>query len=120
MLSNVSACPMASLALSLVILSVILDTYLLSVYNYHRSNTALLVFILIFIVVSSIFVVWLSNKTCFDYKWISWLVIIGLFFTIIDSIASIINPTKRDKELKEIDEILNSIPNKNNDSQKTT
>jgi hypothetical protein len=114
MLSNVSACPRASLVLSLVILSVILDTYLLSAYNYYRSNTALLVFILIFIVVSSIFVVWLSNKTCFDYKWVSWIVVIYLFFTIIDSIASIINPEKREKELKEMDEILNSTNHNNN------
>ena len=113
MLSNVSACPRASLILSLVILSVILDTYLLSTYNYHRNNTALLVFILIFIVVSCIFVVWIANKTCFDYKWVSWLVIIGLFITIIDSIASIINPEKREKELKEMDEILNSTNHNN-------
>lgn len=120
MLSNVSACPMASLVLSLVILSVILDTYLLSAYNYHRSNTAILVFALIFIVVSSIFVVWLANKTCYDYKWVSWLVIIAVFIGIIDTIASIINPEKREKELKEMDEVLNSAPNKNNDSQKTT
>lgn len=113
MLSNVSACPRASLVLSLVILSVILDTYLLSAYNYHRNNTALLVFILIFIVVSCILVVWIANKTCYDYKWVTWIVIIGLFFTIIDSIASIINPEKREKELKEMDEILNSTNHNN-------
>ena len=108
MLSNVSACPSASLVLSLVILSVILDTYLLSAYNYHRGNNVILLLILIFIVVSCILVVWIANKTCYDYKWITLLVIIYLFFTIIDSIASIINPEKREKELKEMDEILNS------------
>jgi phosphoglycerol transferase MdoB-like AlkP superfamily enzyme len=115
---SVTACPRASLVLSLVILSVILDTYLLSGYNYHRSNTVILVLVFIFIITVSIFLVWLANKTCYDYTWLSWIVLIYLFFGIIDTIASIINPEKRNKELKEIDEILNSSPTNGNSQNK--
>lgn len=108
MLSNVSACPKASLVLSLVILTMILDSYLLLTYNYYRSNTVILALILIIIVTFCIFLVWLANKTCYDYTIVTWIILIYLFFGIIDSIASIINPEKRAKELKEIDDIMSS------------
>ena len=108
MLSSISACPKASMVLSLVILTIILDSYLVLTYNYYRSNTVILALTSSIIVIFCIFLVWLANKTCYDYTIVTWIILIYLFFGIIDTISSIINPDKRAKELKEIDEIMRS------------
>lgn len=119
MLSSVSACPKASIVLSLVILTIILDSYLVLTYNYYRSNTVILALTSSIIVIFCIFLVWLANKTCNDYTIVTWIILIYLFFGIIDTISSIINPEKRAKELKEIDEIMSSGNHSNQNKQGT-
>ena len=111
MLSSVSACPMASLVLSLVILSVILDSYIIIKYKHYPGNNIVVMLGLLILIVGYIFLVWLANKSCYDYKWISWIVLIYMVYSIIGSFAVIIMPEKFEKELKEIDELLNKKPN---------
>jgi len=79
---HLTVCPLASIVLIFVILINILDIYL----------TGTSIFILVFNVLTAIFFVWLANKTCFSYRWVSWIIVVYLAISIIGYIAIIMNP----------------------------
>ena len=66
-------CPLATVVLALVIVMNILDIYL------HGTS----VIILLFNVLISIFFVWVANKTCFSYHWVSWIIVAYLLLTVL-------------------------------------
>ena len=82
MLSNFAVCPLASVILTLVIVINILDIYLVG-FQFAIIATNLLI---------SVFFVWLSNKTCDRYQWVSWLITAYFVICIIGAIAIISNP----------------------------
>lgn len=82
MLSNVAVCPMASLVLTLVIIINILDIYLVG-FQFAMIVTNLLI---------SVFFVWLANKTCDRYQWVSWLITAYFVICVIGAIALIMTP----------------------------
>jgi O-antigen/teichoic acid export membrane protein len=73
---------MASVNLTLVIVINILDIYLVG-FQFAIIATNLLI---------SVFFVWLSNKTCDRYQWVSWLITAYFVICIIGAIAIISNP----------------------------
>jgi hypothetical protein len=87
MLPNVAVCPMASVVLVLVVIINILDTYLVG-YQFAIIATNLII---------SVFFVWLANKTCDKYQWVSWLIIAYFAISIIGAFALIMDPSKYDK-----------------------
>jgi hypothetical protein len=98
MFSNIATCPMASLILILIIVSNILDLYLIIGFNFYFRNTVFLTFTLFFMIILMVFLVWLANKTCNNYKWVSWLILVYLVWSIINTFILIFNPEKREKE----------------------
>jgi len=87
MLPNVAVCPMASVVLVLVVIINILDTYLVG-YQFAIIATNLII---------SVFFVWLANKTCDKYQWVSWLIIAYFAISIIGAFALIMDPSKYNK-----------------------
>lgn len=75
-------CPLASVVLIFVILINILDIYF--------SGTTII--LLALNVLISVFFVWIANKTCFSYRWVSWILVAYLALSIIGYIAVIMNP----------------------------
>ena len=55
-------------------------------------------FTLLFMLIIILFLIWLANKTCNDYKWVSWLILLYLVWNIINTIILIFNPEKREEE----------------------
>lgn len=84
MLPNVAVCPMASVVLVLVIIINILDTYLVG-FQFAIIVTNIII---------SIFFVWLANKTCDKYQWVSWVIIAYFAISIIGAFALIMDPAK--------------------------
>jgi hypothetical protein len=82
MLSNFAVCPLASVILTLVIVINILDIYLVG-FQFAIIVTNLLI---------SVSFVWLSNKTCDKYQWVSWLITAYFIISIIGALAIISNP----------------------------
>ncbi len=82
MLSKLSVCPLASFILIMVIIINVVDIYLVGVHF-----TILVTNLLI-----SIFFVWLANKTCDKYHWVSWLISIYFAICIIGAITILTNP----------------------------
>jgi hypothetical protein len=82
MLSNFAVCPLASVILTLVIVINILDIYLVG-FQFAIIVTNLLI---------SVFFVWLANKTCDKYQWVSWLITAYFIISIIGALAIISNP----------------------------
>jgi hypothetical protein len=66
-------CPLASVVLALVIIINILDIY----------SVGTSVFLLSFNVIVSIIFVWIANKTCFSYHWVSWIIVAYLLLTVL-------------------------------------
>ena len=83
MLSNIAVCPLASVILILVIIINILDIYLVGIHFA----------ILVTNLVISAFFVWLANKTCVQYQWVSWLITAYFVICIIGAMAILTNPT---------------------------
>ena len=79
---HLTLCPLASIVLIFVIFINILDIY-------FAGTTVIL---LVLNVLISIFFVWLANKTCFSYRWVSWIIVAYLAISIIGYIAIIMNP----------------------------
>ena len=98
MFSSIAICPMASLIILLIIVSNILDLYLIIGFNFYFSNTLVLMFTLLFMLIIILFLIWLANKTCNNYKWVSWLILLYLVWNIINTIILIFNPEKREEE----------------------
>jgi len=87
MLPNVAVCPMASAVLLLVVIINILDTYLVG-FQFAIIVTNLVI---------SVFFVWLANKTCDKYQWVSWLILAYFAISIIGAVALIMDPSKFNK-----------------------
>ena len=75
-------CPLASVILVLVILINIYDIYLI--------GTSLVFFIVNALL--SIVVVWVANKTCFTWHWVSWVIVIYLAISAIGYLTIIFVP----------------------------
>ena len=82
MLSNIAVCPLASVILTLVIMINIMDIYIVG-FQFAIIATNLLI---------SVFFVWLSNKTCDRYQWVSWLITAYFVICIIGAITIITAP----------------------------
>jgi Na+/melibiose symporter-like transporter len=115
MLSNIAVCPLASFILTLVIIINILGVYLVG-FQFAIIVTNVLI---------SIFFVWLANKTCDRYQWVSWLITAYFIICIIGAVALIIMPSEtregfvegaKSKESKESKESKNK--NKDEDEDK--
>jgi hypothetical protein len=87
MLPNLAVCPMASAVLLLVVIINILDTYLVG-FQFAIIVTNLVI---------SVFFVWLANKTCDKYQWVSWLILAYFTISIIGAVALIMDPSKFNK-----------------------
>jgi hypothetical protein len=79
---NIAVCPMASVVLTLVIMINIMDIYLVG-FQFAIIVTNLLI---------SVFFVWLANKTCDRYQWVSWLITAYFVLCVIGAIALIVTP----------------------------
>jgi hypothetical protein len=75
-------CPLATVVLICVILVTILEIYVVGTS----------VIVLILSVLLSVLSVWIANKTCFSYRWISWLIVTYLVISIIGYIIIIVKP----------------------------
>ena len=53
---------------------------------------------LILMVLIITFLIWLSNKACYNYKWVSWVIVLYLVFSIIGTITLLINHELRESE----------------------
>lgn len=84
MLSNIAVCPLASVILTLVIIINILDIYLV---GFHFA-------VLVTNLAISAFFVWLANKTCDKYQWVSWLITGYFVICIIGAMDILTNPQK--------------------------
>ena len=82
MLSNVAVCPLASFILVLVIIINVMDLYVVG-FQFAILLTNLVI---------SVFFVWLANKTCDKYQWVSWLITAYFVICIIGAAAIISNP----------------------------
>jgi MFS family permease len=87
MLPNIAVCPLASFILTLVVIINVLDIYLVG-FQFAIIVTNLLI---------SIFFVWLANKTCDKYHWVSWLITAYFVICIIGALTLILNPSMSDK-----------------------
>lgn len=76
-------CPLASVVLVLVILVNIADIYLV--------GTNLVVFIMNAII--SVLMVWVANKTCFTWHWVSWVIVAYLAISAIITLSIIFIPS---------------------------
>ena len=76
-------CPLASVVLVLVILVNIADIYLV--------GTNLVVFIMNAII--SVIMVWVANKTCFTWHWVSWVIVAYLAISAIITLSIIFIPS---------------------------
>lgn len=79
---NFTICPLATVVLLCVIIINILDIYV--------AGTTIIV--LTMSVLISVFFVWVANKTCFSYRWVSWLIVVYLVISIIGYIVIIVKP----------------------------
>ena len=86
MLPNIAVCPLASFILTLVVIINVLDIYLVG-FQFAIIVTNLLI---------SIFFVWLANKTCDKYHWVSWLITAYFVICIIGALTLILNPSMSD------------------------
>jgi len=84
MLSNIAVCPLASVILILVIIINILDIYLVG-FHFAILITNLLI---------SAFFVWLANKTCDKYQWVSLLITVYFVLCIIGAMAILTDPQR--------------------------
>jgi len=89
MLSNIAVCPLASVILVLVIIINILDIYLVG-FQFA---------ILITNLVISAFFVWLANKTCERYHWVSWLITAYFVLCIIGAMSILTDPARYNNQV---------------------
>ena len=87
MQSNAAVCPLASVILTLVVIINILDIYLVG-FQFAIIFTNLII---------SLFFVWLANKTCDKYQWVSWLITAYFVISIIGAMAILTDPERYQK-----------------------
>ena len=86
-------CPLASVILVLVILINIYDIYLI--------GTNLAVFIINAFI--SVIIVWVANKTCYKWHWVSWVIVFYLAVSAIGYLAIIFDTSiANDPNIKKI------------------
>jgi hypothetical protein len=87
-------CPLATVVLICVVLVNILDIYV--------AGTTVIVLTLS--VLFSVLFVWIANKTCFSYRWVSWLIVAYLALSIIGYITILVKPelVEADPKLKKM------------------
>lgn len=87
-------CPLATVVLICILLINILDIYV--------SGTTVIV--LSVNVLISVLFVWIANKTCFSYRWVSWLIVAYLALSIIGYITILVKPelVEADPKLKKM------------------
>ena len=88
MQSNSAVCPLASVILTLVIIINILDIYLVG-FQFAIILTNLFI---------SLFFVWLANKTCDKYQWVSWAITAYFVISIIGAMAILTDPARYQKK----------------------
>ncbi len=112
MFSSMTSCPMAAFIMTLVMITVILDTYLLFGPLLVTPIPPLILggTFLLLTVVYVLFTLWLSNRTCYKFVWVSWLIVLYLAYSIMYSLGIIIDPSKREKLQKEIDVTMTETP----------
>ena len=101
MQSNIAVCPLASVILVLVIIINILDIYLVG-FQFAILITNLLI---------SAFFIWLANKTCDKFQWVSWLITAYFVICIIGAMAILTDP-KRYAAPAAVEKGENQQPNK--------
>ena len=101
MLSSIAVCPMSSFIVILIVIAILLDYYSIIVFGLAPKNKIIIVFAFLIALLYAIFTVWIANKTCYNFIWISWLIVIYLVFYIINGISIIIDPKKQDELRKE-------------------
>jgi len=107
MFSTINMCKMApATILILIILVNLLDIYLLIRYNFPIDKLLLGISLILAIGVA-ILLLWIANKTCNNYAWVSWVIIALILISMVDSITLLVDPVKRAKE-KEKYELLYS------------
>jgi hypothetical protein len=113
---------MAAFIMILIMISIVLDTYVLfgPVIVLPFSSVVLGVIFFLFTIVYVIFTVWLANKTCYNFIWVSWLIVLYLVYSIVESLETIINPLKREKIQKEIDVILKEMASESASQQSSS
>ncbi len=84
MQSNTAVCPLASVILTLVVIINILDIYLVG-FQFAIILSNLLI---------SLFFVWLANKTCEKYQWVSWVITAYFVISIIGAMAILTDPAR--------------------------
>jgi len=91
---HVTICPLATVVLICVVLVNILDIYV--------AGTTVIVLTLS--VLFSLLFVWIANKTCFSYRWVSWLIVVYLALSIIGYITILVKPelVEADPKLKKM------------------
>ena len=90
---NISTCPMATFILMLVIISNLLDSYVIFGLRIAPKNTVVFILMLLIMVLYAAFTIWLANETCYTkFIWISWLIVIYLVYQTVSSIMVITNP----------------------------
>jgi hypothetical protein len=89
MLSNIAVCPLASVILVLVIIINILDIYLVG-FQFAILITNLLI---------SAFFVWLANKTCERYHWVSWVITAYFVLCIIGAMSILTDPARYNNQV---------------------
>lgn len=111
MLSIMSSCPMAAFILTLVLITIVLDSYVYFGLSVIPRNPLFLGVLFLFMIFYVVFTLWLANKTCYNFIWVSWLIVLYLVYSIAYSIEIIINPKKQEVLKKEIDAIMNQSEN---------
>jgi hypothetical protein len=105
MLSNIAICPVAQVILVLIIIINILSIYLTITYNLVLEKFSANIILLLFTVFTIIILIWLANKTCNNYKWVSGLIILYLFYELYNTIVLIVDPKKRGELISMISDI---------------
>lgn len=113
MLSNVAVCPMASFIVILLGIMILLDAYSILVIGLTPKNKIISVIAFFFTILFIIFTVWLANKTCYNFIWVSWLIVIYLIYNIVYGIIIVIDP-KKQEELRKEYELMDKTMDENN------
>ena len=92
-----TSCPMASFILMLIIISILLDSYVIFRLGLAPKSSVFLVPAFFIIILFTVFTIWLANKTCYNFVWLSWLIAIYIVWIIIQSIILLIDPKKQEE-----------------------
>lgn len=105
MLSNITVCPMASFIVLLLVITIILDSYIIFVIGLAPKHNIITIIAFFLVIIFNIFTVWLANNTCYKFIWISWIIVIYLVYDMVNLITTIIDPKKQEEIRKEYEKI---------------